>query len=76
MSLGAKIQHIFPLIGLAATTTIVTTSVTHYLLSRPWCIDFEMNGEQTILYGVASCGDRSPQPTSPHTMSNISTHQW
>lgn len=51
------------LAGLAIATTLFTTSLTHFLLSRPWCIKTHASGEQTIVYGSKHCVEPSlPQP--------------
>jgi len=72
MSLGAHLYQILVLTVLASVTTGVTTSLTYYLLSRPWCIEFEVNREHTILYGEENCrGDASPH-ASPHAASSLS----
>ncbi|MEM7768900.1 MAG: hypothetical protein AAF327_00130 [Cyanobacteria bacterium P01_A01_bin.37] len=53
------------LIIIATITTTATTSLTYYLLSRPWCIDFESDGRQTILYGTRLCSNAyEPEATA------------
>lgn len=58
MKIGASALQTVVLAALAVTTTLVTTSVTYYLLSRPWCIQLDQGGDQTILYGENQCIQR------------------
>lgn len=72
MSLGANLYQVIVLTVLAVITTVATTSLTYYLLSRPWCIEFEMNGSHTILYGAANCSDDTYPHASPHSGQRVS----
>ncbi|NET50567.1 MAG: hypothetical protein F6K09_18110, partial [Merismopedia sp. SIO2A8] len=36
---------------IAALTTIIATSLTSYLLARPWCIQIDSDENQRIVYG-------------------------
>ncbi|MEL6222497.1 MAG: hypothetical protein AAFQ57_17765 [Cyanobacteria bacterium J06626_14] len=49
------VSRLIGAIAIAAVTTITTTSVTHYLLERPWCIHLDSEGRQRISYGKEDC---------------------
>ncbi|MEB3212545.1 MAG: hypothetical protein VKL39_14390 [Leptolyngbyaceae bacterium] len=61
------ISRLFGAIAIATITTITTTSVTNYLLERPWCIHLDSSGKQTISYGDNDCirTTRMANETSP-----------
>ncbi|NET08740.1 MAG: hypothetical protein F6K16_29400 [Symploca sp. SIO2B6] len=40
---------------IAALTTIIATSLTSYLLARPWCIQIDSDENQRIVYGQTNC---------------------
>ena len=40
---------------IALITTVLTTSFTHYLLQRPWCIQINADRSQQIVYGPTGC---------------------
>ncbi|NET08771.1 MAG: hypothetical protein F6K09_08855 [Merismopedia sp. SIO2A8] len=47
--------HFFPVAVIAAITSTATVSMTNHLLSRPWCMEFETDNTQHILYGQGEC---------------------
>jgi len=42
-------------IAIALATTAFTTSFTHYLLQRPWCVQINADQSQQIVYGYVGC---------------------
>lgn len=72
MSLGANVYQTLVLTVLAAITTVITTSLTYYLLSRPWCIEITVSGGHTILYGAENCDEDTYHHASPHAVSEAS----
>ncbi|MEB3360188.1 MAG: hypothetical protein VKK04_25910 [Synechococcales bacterium] len=48
-------SHFINILAIATVTAIATLSMTHHLLSRPWCIQIQPNGNQNILYGSQRC---------------------
>lgn len=48
-------NQIFTMTAIAAITSATTLSLTHHLLSRPWCMVLEANGQHHILYGQVEC---------------------
>lgn len=52
--------RLFGVMAIAVVTTTTTISFTNYLLSRPWCIQLDANGEQNIVYGHHTC-DSTPR---------------
>ncbi|MEM9214260.1 MAG: hypothetical protein AAGD25_07920 [Cyanobacteria bacterium P01_F01_bin.150] len=60
------INHIFSMTAIAAITSVTTVTLTHRLLSRPWCMDFQANGQPHIIYGQHEClrnrTSQSPYP--------------
>ncbi|MEM7772254.1 MAG: hypothetical protein AAGA75_00890 [Cyanobacteria bacterium P01_E01_bin.6] len=50
-------------IAIATVTTVTTTSVTNYLLERPWCIHLDTGGHQTIEYGEYGCTRKTRMAT-------------
>lgn len=75
MSLGVNRYQILLLTVLATITTAATISLTYYLLSRPWCMQFGAHGEHTILYGSGNCEDEPAHHASPHAVSHSSIEE-
>ncbi|MGJ3247785.1 MAG: hypothetical protein ACFE0I_17120 [Elainellaceae cyanobacterium] len=68
-------RQILILMAIAATTTLVTTSFTSFLLTRPWCIEFESENVHRLLYGLENCGTQKsnthPRMTRKQTRSSV-----
>ena len=47
--------QIFTLTAIAAITSTATISFTNHLLSRPWCLQLQADGEQYVAYGYRDC---------------------
>lgn len=65
--------------AIAAITAVVTISMTHYLLGRPWCVHLDAKGNQTIQYGDQSCVRRESRmigQTSPYPTSSMKDYFW
>jgi len=62
-------------VAIAATTTLFTTSFTSFLLTRPWCIEFESENVHRLLYGLENCGTQKsnthPRMTRKQTRSSV-----
>ncbi|MGJ3249889.1 MAG: hypothetical protein ACFE0J_01985 [Elainellaceae cyanobacterium] len=50
----SRLQILIP-VAIATTTTLVTTSFTSFLLTRPWCIEFESENAHRLLFGLENC---------------------
>ncbi len=48
-------QRLATPVAIAAITTVVTTSLTQYLLTQPWCIKVRTNDVHQISYGANNC---------------------
>lgn len=52
-------SHLVTVVAIATITSATTLSFTHHLLSRPWCITVQLNGQHDISYGDGDCRNRS-----------------
>ncbi|NEQ99992.1 MAG: hypothetical protein F6K30_25375 [Cyanothece sp. SIO2G6] len=71
----------FSIVAIAAITSIATVSVTYQLLSQPWCLQRQANGQTHHVYKQGRCNTSRISSERPNRLPFLnqiddSTQRW